>query len=308
MLLYRLATGKLPFAGASVMAVLTALATEEPPPVTAVRPDCPAGLFGKQVTGWDVRDGKKLFTLDHPAAVTANWWIHNVAWSPDGTRVATVAADKVVRLWAAADGKPVATFSPFPPAPASGIATPWTSLAWAADGRGLWVTADVFAARLDTATGRYSAPENFGNGNAVAGVAAAPDGDRLLARENYGWTFLRDRDGRRRRLLGQSLGMQPRWHPDARRFLGSEGAAGLRAFDTRGDRRLGTLWPAVTGDHWLCVGPDGHYRGSNDVESQIVYVAQLDDGSQQTFMPAEFAKKFNWKNDPVKARLMTSDP
>ncbi len=43
-LLYRLAAGKLPFGGASVMAVLTALATEEPTPVRTLRPDCPTGL------------------------------------------------------------------------------------------------------------------------------------------------------------------------------------------------------------------------------------------------------------------------
>ncbi len=34
----------------------------------------------------------------------------------------------------------------------------------------------------------------------------------------------------------------------------------------------------------------------------------LEDGSQQTFTPEDFAKKFNWKNDPAKARLMGLDP
>ena len=82
----------------------------------------------------------------------------------------------------------------------------------------------------------------------------------------------------------------------------------VRTFDTRRNHRLGTLWPHLTDNHWLCVGPDGHYRGSKGVESQIVYVAQLEDGSNQIFTPEEFAKKFGWKNDPAKARLMKLDP
>jgi len=48
----------------------------------------------------------------------------------------------------------------------------------------------------------------------------------------------------------------------------------------------------------------GHYRGSPGVEDQIVYVAMLDDGSQRTDTPAEFAKQFNWKNDAEKAGLL----
>jgi hypothetical protein len=58
----------------------------------------------------------------------------------------------------------------------------------------------------------------------------------------------------------------------------------------------------------LCIGPDGHRRGSEGVESQIVYVALLEDGSQRTFTPAEFGKQFGWKNDPAKARLLKLDP
>ena len=48
----------------------------------------------------------------------------------------------------------------------------------------------------------------------------------------------------------------------------------------------------------------GHYRGSPGVEDQIVYVAMHEDGSQRTDTPAEFAAKFNWKNDPEKAELL----
>ena len=45
-------------------------------------------------------------------------------------------------------------------------------------------------------------------------------------------------------------------------------------------------------------------KGSPGVEDQFVYVALLPDGSQRTYTPAEFAKQFNWKNDPEKAELL----
>ncbi len=51
----------------------------------------------------------------------------------------------------------------------------------------------------------------------------------------------------------------------------------------------------------------GHYRGSPNVEDHIVYVAELDNGSNITLTPAEFATRFAWKNDPEKATLLKLD-
>ncbi len=53
--------------------------------------------------------------------------------------------------------------------------------------------------------------------------------------------------------------------------------------------------------------PKVNYRGSANIDKHIVYVAQLEDGSNVTYTPAEFAKKFNWKNDPSKARFLKLD-
>ena len=75
-------------------------------------------------------------------------------------------------------------------------------------------------------SGRVAPVENFSGGNNLESLTLAADGDRLLAREGYGWTFLRDRDGSRQ-LLGQNLGTHPKWHPDSRRFLGT-GSSGVR--------------------------------------------------------------------------------
>jgi len=53
---------------------------------------------------------------------------------------------------------------------------------------------------------------------------------------------------------------------------------------------------------WLTVSADGHYRGSPKIEEHIVCAAGIEDGRQQTFTPAEFAKRFGWKNDPEKVK------
>ena len=73
--------------------------------------------------------------------------------------------------------------------------------------------------------------------------------------------------------------------------------------------RAAAVWyPWLADKHWLCVGPDGHYRGSKDVESQAVCVAILEDGRQHAFTPKAFPDTVGWTNDPARARLMTLDP
>jgi len=63
------------------------------------------------------------------------------------------------------------------------------------------------------------------------------------------------------------------------------------------------ILPLVAKDQWLVLGPTGHYRGSAGVEEHIVYVAQTDAGEYLTLSPAEFQKRFGWKNDPCQAWL-----
>lgn len=55
--------------------------------------------------------------------------------------------------------------------------------------------------------------------------------------------------------------------------------------------------------NWLALSPDGHYRGGPNVEHELVYVVETDDG-QQLLTPDEFAKKYSWQNDPARMRLL----
>ncbi|HPM81753.1 MAG TPA: hypothetical protein PLF81_13690, partial [Candidatus Anammoximicrobium sp.] len=59
---------------------------------------------------------------------------------------------------------------------------------------------------------------------------------------------------------------------------------------------------SLRNSQYAAISPDGHFRGSPDVEQELVYVVQTDQG-QDTLTPAEFAQKYNWKNDPSKVGL-----
>jgi hypothetical protein len=139
-------------------------------------------------------------------------------------------------------------------------------------------------------------------------LSLSPDGQTMLLDTDYVWTLLQREGEEKSRILGQHLGQTPQWLPDSRRFLSQRDNQRGIAFDMKTNRRLGTLFPSVGDlnrtDNWLCVGPNGHYRGSDGIEEHIVYVALLEDGRQETFTPAEFRHKFGWTNDPTKATLL----
>ncbi len=75
------------------------------------------------------------------------------------------------------------------------------------------------------------------------------------------------------------------------------------------NRRLGMLFPWLTGDHWLCLGPVLFSLGATTAAAPASKTNSSTspcspDGSQRTDTPAEFAKQFNWKNDAEKAGLL----
>jgi serine/threonine protein kinase/WD40 repeat protein len=238
--------------------------------------------------------------------------IVTLEWSPDEKLLASLSLDQTVRIWNANSGEAhrILTVSDFPPPMNQWNEQEGVRLAWTPDSRGLWIATNTCIARFDVETGALSAAEEFSMGNVVTELSMSPDGSQLLTRESYGWTILRGADVLQRRLIGQSWGRRKVWHPDSRRFLSCTHGRVL-TWDTEWNVRLGTLISRLDGtpeEDWLCVGPDGHYRGSKDVASHIVYVAELENGATLTCSPAEFAERFGWKNDPDKARLLALDP
>ncbi len=135
--------------------------------------------------------------------------------------------------------------------------------------------------------------------------------DRILMSPNRQRTFVRNIDEAAQLIsdlnfaedVSFQAGWQAAWHTDSRRIL-IEHFGVLKAYDTVSRQCLGTLWPELSDGGWLVIGPTGHCRGSKGIGEHVVYVAQLDDGSNITLSPQEFAKRFGRKNDPEKATLM----
>ena len=129
----------------------------------------------------------------------------------------------------------------------------------------------------------------------------------MVAHQQRDMTHMLDRDGTLRPIEVQ-LGWQYQWQRDSRRFLAVEFPhACVTGYDAAAHRRMGRLVPWIADQHWVCIGPTGHYCGSEGIEAHLRYIAQLDDGSIRTYTHAEFTKEFGWKNDPERATLTQFD-
>ena len=93
--------------------------------------------------------------------------------------------------------------------------------------------------------------------------------------------------------------------PD-RRLVAFPGQGLIRLRRLADGRLLRTIL-SLRDNQWAVLSPDGHYRGSPGVQKELVYVVQTDAG-QETLTPAEFARKYGWKNDPKRVRPGNKDP
>jgi WD40 repeat protein len=122
---------------------------------------------------WDVGSGKLLATLEgHSDAVNA------LAFSPDGSRLATASWDGTARLWDVASGRPLATLEGLSDG-VKGYSSAEKAVVFSPDGSRLVIGSDDKTARMwDVGSGKLLATLE-GHSDAVEAVAFSPDGSRL---------------------------------------------------------------------------------------------------------------------------------
>jgi len=223
-----------------------------------------------------------------------------LAWSPNGKMIALApGGERNVILWSAATGRLLGEFK--------GPGGDQRGLAWSPNSRDL-VCGGTDGKCVVWRRGRPGVLPGT-TGCPIEAVAWSPDGKTIAAGEGGSpmngrasvllWSAAR---GRPLPPLGahsagvHSLG----WSRDSKLLLSAcERVA--RLWDFPGRRPFTTILPTGPSSG-VAIGGSGHFRASGEFDpaEDVVYAAVTADG-QETFTPAEFQRKFGWRNDPAKA-------
>jgi WD40 repeat protein len=115
---------------------------------------------------WDAERGKELLSLsDHDNSIS------DVAWSPDGKKLAARSGDRTIKVWDAETGKELLTLS--------GHTNSVSSVTWSPDGKRLATGSDDRNAKLWDAETGQELPTLSSHSGRIFSVAWSPDGTRL---------------------------------------------------------------------------------------------------------------------------------
>jgi eukaryotic-like serine/threonine-protein kinase len=179
---------------------------------------------------------QRLCHLEQHTLVGHRDVVNSVAWSPDGTRLATGSRDGTAKVWEAASGQERLTLR--------GHAGPVYSVSWSPDGTRLAAgTGDGMGTVWEAAGGRELLTLR-GHTGLVGSVSWSPDGTRLATGSRDGtakvWEAASSRELLTLRGHTNAVNSVP-WSPDGTRLATGSWDGTAKVWDTAGGRELLTL-------------------------------------------------------------------
>ncbi len=195
-------------------------------------------------------------------------YISAVAWSPDGTRIASASNDGTVQVWRAFTGNTILTHKSS--AEAKGSPVPWNAVAWSPNGKDIVIGGIGNIEVRDAATDRFIASYGY-HAAIVHALAWSPDGRYIAVGSSASlvelWDTLTGRNvysyqGHNADVLSIA------WSPDGKRIVSgsSDGTA--------------QVWDALTGNNaYTYRGHADYYWGHLTSGASVNTVAWSPDGS-----------------------------
>jgi len=244
----------------------------------------------KMVRIFPASSDKAQHTLKgHTHPVTA------LAWSRDGKTFASGSADRNIIVWNVETEKPLKTITADHDILTIAISPDGKSIAsgGADDVVRIWsLPSGKFVHKFDTG----------GSPPQVAHLAWSPDGSLLAAgKGNHTAVILNVKS------LSTVHSMQTMapvthvaWTADGKTLATCSIDRALRFWDAGSGKLRATM--IADEKQIAAIGADGHIRVVPEVESELVYVIQVEK-TQETFEPKAFAAKFPWRNNPAAVKL-----
>lgn len=137
---------------------------------------CSSIGIDKTIHIWNAATGQKLLHYDSRYGLLPNFSVLALAWSPDGTRIASTCGDKTIRIWNATNGNHIANLK---------VRSEWvSSVAWSPDSKRIALTNSNHTAQVwDALTGELIVTYR-GHSDSVRNIAWSPDGSHLATASN----------------------------------------------------------------------------------------------------------------------------